>query len=66
MFRTQWQDFEAWKGSGLPISSTSSVEAVKMYDAVVSQVSVVVIFKFKIKFIFCSFLAGTMSPQLTE
>ncbi|KAH9397455.1 Tetratricopeptide repeat protein 38 [Tyrophagus putrescentiae] len=37
MFRSNWFDFEAWQGAGLAISSTTSVEAVKMYDAVVSQ-----------------------------
>ena len=43
MFRSNWFDFEAWQGAGLAISSTTSVEAVKMYDAVVSQVSSIVI-----------------------
>ena len=43
MFRSNWFDFEAWQGAGLAISSTTSVEAVKMYDAVVSQVSSTVI-----------------------
>ena len=50
MYRSNWFGFDEWKGQGLPISSTASSEAVKLYDAAVTQVCVFGFLKIVIQF----------------
>lgn len=37
MYRSNWLSFEEWKDQGMPILGTTSTEAVKLYDAALTQ-----------------------------
>lgn len=40
MYRSNWLSFEEWKDQGMPILGTTSTEAVKLYDAALTQVRI--------------------------